>query len=68
MDVFGKCGEVQLITVLSVHYSAVNVWLYCDVTVQVQVQTVRMSKKNFCHIRYSHEYCVDNAVYLSGWR
>lgn len=33
-----------------------------------EVQTVRMSKKNFCHIRYSHEYCVDNAVYLSGWR
>jgi len=33
-----------------------------------EIQTIRMSKKNFCHIRYQEEYCVDNAVYLSGWR
>jgi len=33
-----------------------------------EIQTVRMSKKNFCHIRYCAEYCVDNAIYLSGWR
>lgn len=32
------------------------------------IQSIRMSKKNFCHIRYTQEYCVDNAVYLSGWR
>merc|ERR1719154_799571 len=33
-----------------------------------EIQTVRMRKKNFCHIRYCAEYCVDNAIYLSGWR
>jgi len=33
-----------------------------------EIQTIRVSKKNFCHIRYSAEYCVDNAIYLSGWR
>jgi len=27
-----------------------------------------MSKKSFCHIRYAQEFCVDNAMYLSGWR
>ena len=33
-----------------------------------EIQTVRMSKKNFCHIRFVEEFCVDNAIYLSGWR
>ena len=33
-----------------------------------EIQTVRMSKKNFCHIRYVAEFCVDNAIYFSGWR
>ena len=33
-----------------------------------EIQTIRMGKKNFCHIRYQEEYCVDNAIYLSGWR
>ncbi|KAJ8253369.1 hypothetical protein GJAV_G00212160 [Gymnothorax javanicus] len=29
---------------------------------------LRMSKKNFCHIRFSQEYMVDKALYLSGYR
>lgn len=33
-----------------------------------EIQTIRVSKKNFCHIRYGAEFCVDNAIYLSGWR
>jgi len=33
-----------------------------------EIQTLRMSKKSFCHIRYAQEFCVDNAMYLSGWR
>ena len=33
-----------------------------------EIETLRMSKKSFCHIRYAQEFCVDNAMYLSGWR
>ena len=33
-----------------------------------EVVQCRMSKKNFCHIRYAAEFCVDNALCLSGWR
>ncbi|KAG5833082.1 hypothetical protein ANANG_G00272080 [Anguilla anguilla] len=29
---------------------------------------VRKSKKNFCHIRFSEEFMVDKALYLSGYR
>lgn len=32
------------------------------------VETIRMSKKNFCHIRFSDELYVDNALYFSGYR
>jgi len=32
------------------------------------IQTVRMSKKNFCHIRFLAEEPVGHAVLLSGWR
>lgn len=31
-----------------------------------QIVTVRMSKKNFCHIRFDGEAYVDNAIFLSG--
>ena len=30
------------------------------------VTTVRLSKKNFCHIRYDMEEFVDNAIFISG--
>ena len=30
------------------------------------VDTVRLSKKGFCHIRFTEEKFVDNAIYLSG--
>ncbi|XP_036401051.1 ecto-NOX disulfide-thiol exchanger 1-like isoform X3 [Megalops cyprinoides] len=29
---------------------------------------IRKSKKNFCHIRFSEEFMVDKAIYLSGYR
>ncbi|XP_017844146.2 uncharacterized protein LOC108600854 isoform X2 [Drosophila busckii] len=32
------------------------------------ITTLRMSKKNFCHIRYRHESAIDRAIYLSGYR
>lgn len=31
-----------------------------------EITTIRLSKKNFCHIRYELEEFVDNAIYLSG--
>lgn len=33
-----------------------------------EITTLRMSKKNFCHIRYRHESAIDRAIYLSGYR
>ena len=33
-----------------------------------EISTIRMSKKNFCHIRFELESFVENAVYLSGYR
>ena len=33
-----------------------------------EITTVRMSKKNFCHIRFELESFVENAIYLSGYR
>ncbi|KAH8307137.1 hypothetical protein KR044_005684, partial [Drosophila immigrans] len=33
-----------------------------------EITTLRMSKKNFCHIRYRHEAAIDRAIYLSGYR
>lgn len=33
-----------------------------------EILTVRMSKKNFCHIRFSSEGFIENAIYLSGYR
>nr|CAD7578891.1 unnamed protein product [Timema californicum] len=33
-----------------------------------EMQTVRLSKKNFCHIRFVFEASVDAAIYLSGYR
>ncbi|KAJ8404588.1 hypothetical protein AAFF_G00334510 [Aldrovandia affinis] len=32
------------------------------------IVALRKSKKNFCHIRFSEEYMVDKALYLSGYR
>ncbi|XP_017089636.2 ecto-NOX disulfide-thiol exchanger 2 isoform X1 [Drosophila bipectinata] len=32
------------------------------------ITTLRMSKKNFCHIRYRQEAAIDRAIYLSGYR
>ncbi|XP_008400499.1 ecto-NOX disulfide-thiol exchanger 1 isoform X2 [Poecilia reticulata] len=29
---------------------------------------IRKSKKNFCHIRFSEEFMIDKALYLSGYR
>lgn len=31
-----------------------------------EITTIRLSKKNFCHIRYELEEFVDNAIFLSG--
>lgn len=31
-----------------------------------EIVAIRKSKKNFCHIRFSEEFMVDKAVYLSG--
>lgn len=33
-----------------------------------EITTIRMSKKNFCHIRFELESYIDNAIYLSGYR
>lgn len=33
-----------------------------------EMTTLRLSKKNFCHIRYVFEASVDSAIYLSGYR
>ena len=30
------------------------------------ILTIRMSKKNFAHVRFEHECYVDNAIQLSG--
>merc|ERR1719383_480940 len=32
------------------------------------IQTVRLSSKNFAHIRFMTEAAVPNAILLSGWR
>lgn len=31
-----------------------------------EITAIRKSKKNFCHIRFSEEFMVDKAIYLSG--
>lgn len=31
-----------------------------------EMQTIRLSKKNFCHIRFVYETSVDAAIFLSG--
>lgn len=31
-----------------------------------EISAIRKSKKNFCHIRFSEEFMVDKAIYLSG--
>lgn len=31
-----------------------------------EITAIRKSKKNFCHIRFSQEFMVDKALYLSG--
>lgn len=33
-----------------------------------EITTLRLSKKNFCHIRFTYEASVDSAIYLSGYR
>uniref|UniRef100_A0A3Q3X2N7 RRM domain-containing protein n=1 Tax=Mola mola TaxID=94237 RepID=A0A3Q3X2N7_MOLML len=33
-----------------------------------EIAAIRKSKKNFCHIRFSEEFMVDKAIYLSGYR
>lgn len=33
-----------------------------------EITTLRLSKKNFCHIRFIFEASVDSAIYLSGYR
>ncbi|KAG8173961.1 hypothetical protein JTE90_005890 [Oedothorax gibbosus] len=33
-----------------------------------EISTVRMSKKNFCHIRFASEHMVDQAMFFSGYR
>lgn len=33
-----------------------------------EITTLRLSKKNFCHIRFVFEASVDSAIYLSGFR
>ncbi|KDR14923.1 ecto-NOX disulfide-thiol exchanger 2-like [Zootermopsis nevadensis] len=33
-----------------------------------EMTTIRLSKKNFCHIRFVFESSVDAAIYLSGYR
>ncbi|MEQ2236538.1 Ecto-NOX disulfide-thiol exchanger 1 [Ilyodon furcidens] len=31
-----------------------------------EITAIRKSKKNFCHIRYTEEFMIDKAIYLSG--
>ncbi|XP_045495528.1 ecto-NOX disulfide-thiol exchanger 2-like [Colias croceus] len=33
-----------------------------------RIQILRLSKKNFCHIRFDRESCVDAAMVISGYR
>ncbi|KAM4608300.1 ecto-NOX disulfide-thiol exchanger 1 isoform 1-T2 [Polymixia lowei] len=33
-----------------------------------EITAIRKSKKNFCHIRFSEEFMIDKALYLSGYR
>ncbi|KAH1018868.1 ecto-NOX disulfide-thiol exchanger 2 [Dendroctonus ponderosae] len=33
-----------------------------------EITTLRLSKKNFCHVRFVFEASVDSAIYLSGYR
>lgn len=33
-----------------------------------RIHTLRLSKKNFCHIRFDREDCVDQAMMISGYR
>ncbi|XP_074064237.1 ecto-NOX disulfide-thiol exchanger 2 isoform X2 [Macrotis lagotis] len=33
-----------------------------------EIIAIRKSKKNFCHIRFTEEFMVDKALYLSGYR
>lgn len=33
-----------------------------------RIHTLRLSKKNFCHIRFDKESCVDDAMAISGYR
>lgn len=33
-----------------------------------EITTLRLSKKNFCHIRFVYEASVDAALFLSGYR
>ncbi|XP_074093740.1 ecto-NOX disulfide-thiol exchanger 2 isoform X2 [Cotesia typhae] len=33
-----------------------------------EITTLRLSKKNFCHVRFANENSVDGAIYLSGYR
>lgn len=33
-----------------------------------RIHTLRLSKKNFCHIRFDREECVEAAILLSGYR
>uniref|UniRef100_A0A8C4RX62 Ecto-NOX disulfide-thiol exchanger 1 n=1 Tax=Erpetoichthys calabaricus TaxID=27687 RepID=A0A8C4RX62_ERPCA len=33
-----------------------------------EITAIRKSKKNFCHIRFTEEFMVDKAIYLSGYR
>ncbi|KAM8855090.1 ecto-NOX disulfide-thiol exchanger 1 isoform 2-T5 [Spinachia spinachia] len=33
-----------------------------------EIIAIRKSKKNFCHIRFSEEFMVDETLYLSGYR
>uniref|UniRef100_A0A3B3YZZ5 RRM domain-containing protein n=1 Tax=Poecilia mexicana TaxID=48701 RepID=A0A3B3YZZ5_9TELE len=33
-----------------------------------EIIAIRKSKKNFCHIRFSEEFMIDKAIYLSGYR
>ncbi|XP_013885885.1 ecto-NOX disulfide-thiol exchanger 1 isoform X2 [Austrofundulus limnaeus] len=33
-----------------------------------EITAIRKSKKNFCHIRFTEEFMIDKALYLSGYR
>jgi len=33
-----------------------------------EITTIRMSKKNFCHIRFELEHSIEAAIFLSGYR